>query len=79
MPVAHTTTPQMPWSAHAKLVIPTLEKRRTLFAQIRAPSRMEVVIQMPAAHTTTQQMPWSAHAKLVIPTLEKRRTLFAQV
>ncbi|CAF4306865.1 unnamed protein product, partial [Rotaria magnacalcarata] len=57
MPDAHTTTQQMPWSAHAKLVIPTLEKRRTLFAQIRAPSKMEVVIQMPVAHMTTQQMP----------------------
>ncbi|CAF1364378.1 unnamed protein product, partial [Rotaria magnacalcarata] len=32
-PVAHTTTQPMPWSAHAKPVIPTLEKRRTLFAQ----------------------------------------------
>ncbi|CAF4421854.1 unnamed protein product, partial [Rotaria magnacalcarata] len=69
MPDAHTTTQRMPSSAHAKLVIPTLAKRRTLFAQTRAPSRMEVVIQMPHAHTTTQRMPWSAHAKLVTPTL----------
>ncbi|CAF4339462.1 unnamed protein product, partial [Rotaria magnacalcarata] len=79
MPDAHTTTQRMLLSAHAKLVIPTLEKRRTLFAQTRAQSKMEVVIQMPDAHTTTQRMLLSAHAKLVIPTLEKRRTLFAQV
>ncbi|CAF4604916.1 unnamed protein product, partial [Rotaria magnacalcarata] len=55
-PAAHMTTQRMLQCAHAKLVIPTLEWHRTLYALTRALSRMEVAIQMPAAPTTTQRM-----------------------
>ncbi|CAM4843699.1 unnamed protein product [Rotaria magnacalcarata] len=71
--------PHLRQNAPAKLVIPTLEWRRALYAQTPAPSEMEVVIQTPFAHTTTQRMQWFAHAKRVTPILQYRRKLCAQI
>ncbi|CAF4587878.1 unnamed protein product [Rotaria magnacalcarata] len=70
--------PHLRQNAPAKLVIPTLEWRRALYAQTPAPSEMEVVIQTPFAHTTTQRMQWFVHAKRVTPILQYRRKLCAQ-